>query len=127
MVPRELKDLKDVLDANGDTIFPSELSIKLAKLAKEVDSNIQIYTDIVNKLIKECVERKEDGTPVDIAEDGTLALIPDKVPLWHERIDELEKTNFAISTIITQDELEQLKITPKQAQTLMKITETRSD
>lgn len=127
MVPRELKDLKDVLDTNGDTIFPTELSIKLAKLAQEVNSNIQIYTDIVNKLIKECVEKKEDGTPVDIDENGALTLMPDKVALWHERTNELEKTNFAITTIITQDELEQLKITPKQARTLMKITETRSD
>lgn len=114
-----LKILPEILQNNADKTLPTKLSIKMAKLNAEVDENIKIYKEVLSKLLDQYAE-KEDGKP-KIDNDGTVTLIKGMKDKWTKDYTELETEEFKFNTVFTEDELENLTLTPLQASAMMEL------
>ena len=122
----DIKNLQEILKANANTYFDTKLSLKLAKLKLEVDNKIKIYNDVVSRLLNECAVLKDDGK-YNVDEDGNLELKPDKKEMWETEITKIENMDLDILETFTDDEINQLKITPAQASTVLLLKENPKD
>ena len=114
----DLKNLNDLIIANWELQLPTSLSIKLARLKTKTSEHIEVYKEVLNKLINECVEKDENGNP-KIDAEGNLTLLPDKATLWQKGVTELELEDFLIDINFTEEELNQLTLSPSQANTML--------
>lgn len=121
MTGLDLIALQSILKTNANNIFPAMLSIKMAKLKQEVEEGIDIYKEALLRLVKNYGQLKEDGSP-NIDSEGNILLKPDCVDNWKKESQELEKAQVKDCTIkFTQEEVEQLSLTPIEAEALLKL------
>jgi len=85
-----LKIMPEIMQANANKILPTKLSIKIAKLNIETETNISIYKSVLNNIIDECAEKDKLGVP-KIDNDGIITLKEDKVNSWMDNILEEAK------------------------------------
>lgn len=112
--------MPDILKSNSSEPFPTKLSIKIAKLNKELEDNLSIYRTVLNKLVDNYVKKDENGKPM-IDEDGTVTLKEDCAEQWRKEYGDLENSEFEFKTTFTEDELSLMKLTPVQAATMMEL------
>ena len=116
-----LKILPEILQNNANKVLPTKLSIKIAKLNLEVEKNLKIYKEVITKLL-ERYATKENGKP-KIEKDGTVVLINGVEDKWNKEYNELENEDFEFNVHFTEDELNDLVLTPIQASALMELIE----
>ena len=125
MKPIDIKNIQDILKANADTYFDTKLSIKLAKLKLEIDNCVKIYNDVVTRLLNEFAIKEEDKYKLD--DDGNILIKEGKANEWTAEYKKLEETDFDIKITFTDEELDQIKMTPKQASSLILLKENPKD
>ena len=125
MKPIDIKNIQDILKANADTYFDTKLSIKLAKLKLEIDNCIKIYNDVVTRLLNEFAIKEEDKYKLD--DEGNIFIKDGKINEWTAEYKKLEETDFDIKITFTDEELDQIKMTPKQASSLILLKENPKD
>lgn len=117
-----LKTIPEILKNNANIIFPTKLSLKIAKFNKEAEDNISMYRMVLDKLINEYVEKDENNKPL-IKEDGTATLKDDCIEKWNKEYNVLENSEFEFKTKFTMDDLDLMKLTPVQASTMLNLIE----
>lgn len=117
-----LKTIPEILKNNANIIFPTKLSLKIAKFNKEAEDNISMYRMVLDKLINEYVEKDENNKPL-IKEDGTAILKDDCIEKWNKEYNDLENSEFEFKTKFTMDDLDLMKLTPVQASTMLNLIE----
>lgn len=125
MKPIDIKNIQDILKANADIYFDTKLSIKLAKLKLEIDDCVKIYNDVVTRLLNEFAIKEEDKYKLD--DDGNILIKEGKANEWTAEYKKLEETDFDIKITFTDEELDQIKMTPKQASSLILLKENPKD
>lgn len=116
-----LKILPEILQNNANKVLPTKLSIKIAKLNLEVEKNLKIYKEVITKLLERYAV-KENGKP-KIEKDGTVVLISGVEDKWNKEYNELENEDFEFNVHFTEDELNDLILTPIQASALIELIE----
>lgn len=120
MLGVDLQLLIGLLKNNSSTVLPTALSIKLARFKREVDANLDIYREVLTKLVNNCAQMNDNGTPI-IDENGNILLKPEKQQEWQEHYSDLENTKLNVSITFTNDEIEKLKLTPAEAEVMLKL------
>lgn len=115
-----LKSLPEIMKENANKVLPTKISIKLAKLNVEVEKNINIYQTVLEKIIDECAEKDENNKP-KITEDGIITLLKDKISVWQEKYNTLENEDFEFTVHFTEDEINELTLTPAQAAAMINL------
>lgn len=121
MKPIDIKNIQDMLKANADTYFDTKLSIKLAKLKLEIDNYVKIYNDVVTRLLNEFAVKEDNKYKFD--DEGNVFIKEEKLSEWTTEYKKLEETDFDVKTTFTEEELDQIKMTPKQASSLILLKE----
>ena len=125
MKPIDIKNIQDILKANADTYFDTKLSIKLAKLKLEIDSCVKIYNDVVTRLLNEFAVKEDNKYKFD--DEGNVFIKEEKLSEWTTEYKKLEETDFDVKTTFSEEELDQVKMTPKQASSLILLKENPKD
>ena len=125
MTASDIKNIQDMLKANANTYFDTELSIKLAKLKLNIDEQTKIYNEVVTRLLNECAEKEEGKYKTD--DNGNVLIKSDKIEMWEEEFGKIENTDFTLDITLTTDDISKLKMTPMQASSLLLIEEDPED
>lgn len=125
MKPIDIKNIQDMLKANADIYFDTKLSIKLAKLKIEIDNCVKIYNDVVTRLLNEFAIKEDDKYKLD--DKGNIFIKEGKLNEWTTEYKKLEESDFDVKTTFTEEELDQIKMTPKQASSLILLKENPKD
>ena len=117
--------IPDILKANASEPLPTKVSIKLAKLNKELEDNLSIYKTVLNQLVENYVQKDKAGVPL-IEDDGTVTLKSDCTDKWKKEYNDLENSEFEFKISFTEDELNLMKLTPLQASVMMTLIKENS-
>ena len=121
----DIKNIQEMLKANADTYFDTNLSIKLAELKLDIDKRVKVYNEVITRLLNECAVKEDDKYKTD--NDGNVLIKDEKLDTWVAEYNKLDNTEFEINIRFTEAELNQMKMTPKQASSLILLKEDPKD
>lgn len=121
----DIKNIQEMLKANADTYFDTNLSIKLAELKLDIDKRVKVYNEVITRLLNECAVKEDDKYKTD--NDGNVLIKDEKLDTWMTEYNKLDNTEFEINIKFTEAELNQMKMTPKQASSLILLKEDPKD
>ena len=112
--------LNDILNATEtfQTImqqsFKGSLAFKIARLARELNKEMDTFNEQRRKLLEKYCVRDEDGNLKQL-ENGNVQVIPEKIPEFNEEFNSLLATEVEINADkLPMDQIDNFDITPQQ-------------
>ena len=116
--------LNDIINATEtfNTImgqsFKGALAFKIARLARELNKEMETFNEQRRKIIDEYGIKDEDGN-LKPDENGNVQIIPDKISEFNEEFSNLLNTEVEINADkLPMDKIDDFDITPQQMLTL---------
>jgi len=117
--------LNDILNASEafNTImqqpFKGSLAFKIARLARELNKEVETFNSERQKLLNEYCEKDENGELV-ILENGNVKILPDKINEFNEVFNSLLQTEVEINVEkFSNDLIDEFQVSPRQMDSLM--------
>ena len=112
--------LNDILNATEtfQTImqqsFKGSLAFKIARLARELNKEMDTFNEQRRKILEKYCVRDEDGNLKQL-ENGNVQVIPEKIPEFNEEFNSLLATEVEINADkLPMDQIDNFDITPQQ-------------
>ena len=112
--------LNDILNATEtfQTImqqsFKGSLAFKIARLARELNKEMDTFNEQRRKLLEKYCVRDEDGNLKQL-ENGNVQVIPEKISEFNEEFNSLLATEVEINADkLPMDQIDNFDITPQQ-------------
>ena len=113
----------ETFNAMSNKEMPIKTSFKVARIAKELDKEYQLFNETRRKAIETYGEKDENGE-LKIDDKGNVALIQDKIETFSSEMSELLNNEVSLNTEpFTITELEGITLTPAQTSTLLPFVE----
>lgn len=129
MITVKLNDIlnsEETLKKLMDVSMKGKVAYKLARIAREVDKESQLFSDERNKLIEKYAERDEEGN-YKPNEDGQIYIDTknlEKVGQFSNELSELLETEIEVNVEkLSLDDLDETGLTPKDFNKLMAFIE----
>lgn len=119
MTAIDLRNLQSFLSNNANNVYPAKVSLKIARLKKEVDEQAELYDEVLKKIFETCV-KKDENNKYKVTENE-IELIEGKEQEWEKQYNELKTLELEIKTKFTEDEVSNFVLTPAQATTIIKM------
>lgn len=121
--------LNDILNASEtfNTImtqsFKGSLAFKIARIARELNKEMETFNSEKQKLLQEYCEKDENGEFVTL-DNGNIKIITDKIDDFTNELSSLLETTVEINVDkLPMDKIDDFNITPQQMLTLEKFFE----
>ena len=103
--------------------FPGSVNLKIARLIREVDKEIQLFEEERNKIANKYGEKDENGNLV-IQEGGNIKILDNKIQDCNEELQALFNTQVEINANkLPVDIFDSIEMTPTQAMNLETIVD----
>lgn len=126
MITVKIQDIVNAIETfnvMSNKEMPIKTSFKVARIAKELDKEYQLFNDTRRKAIETYGEKDENGE-LKIDDKGNVALIQDKIETFSAEMNELLNNEVSLNTEpFTLSELEGITLTPAQTSTLLPFVE----
>jgi D-lyxose ketol-isomerase len=126
MITVKIQDIVNAIETfnvMSNKEMPIKTSFKVARIAKELDKEYQLFNETRRKAIETYGEKDENGE-LKIDDKGNVALIPDKIETFSAEMNELLNNEVSLNTEpFTLSELEGITLTPAQTSTLLPFVE----
>lgn len=126
MITVKIQDIVNAIETfnvMSNKEMPIKTSFKVARIAKELDKEYQLFNDTRRKAIETYGEKDENGE-LKIDDKGNVALIQDKIETFSAEMNELLNNEVSLNTEpFTITELEGITLTPAQTSTLLPFVE----
>lgn len=126
MITVKIQDIVNAIETfnvMSNKEMPIKTSFKVARIAKELDKEYQLFNETRRKAIETYGEKDENGE-LKIDDKGNVALIQDKIETFSAEMNELLNNEVSLNTApFTLSELEGITLTPAQTSTLLPFVE----
>ena len=126
MITVKIQDIVNAIETfnvMSNKEMPIKTSFKVARIAKELDKEYQLFNDTRRKAI-ETYGKKDENGELKIDDKGNVALIQDKIETFSAEMNELLNNEVSLNTEpFTLSELEGITLTPAQTCTLLPFVE----
>lgn len=126
MITVKIQDIVNAIETfnvMSNKEMPIKTSFKVARIAKELDKEYQLFNETRRKAIETYGEKDENGE-LKIDDKGNVALIQDKIETFSAEMNELLNNEVSLNTEpFTLSELEGITLTPAQTSTLLPFVE----
>ena len=111
----EIVFLNEIIGRLMEIKFPGQLTFKIARLAREIVKENQIFEEARFKIAEKYGKRKEDGN-LQINENGEVTIEPDKYEECNKELTDLFITEIELNVDkIPIDAFEKIELTPRES------------
>lgn len=126
MITVKIQDIVNAIETfnvMSNKEMPIKTSFKVARIAKELDKEYQLFNDTRRKAI-ETYGKKDENGELKIDDKGNVELVQDKIETFSAEMNELLNNEVSLNTEpFTITELEGITLTPAQTCTLLPFVE----